>query len=72
MTGRRWSWRAVGRRLAEGMIAVGSYHLGLPAPGLTWRADDELERALWAQLPEVRRLLRSFGTAGSAPGDGRS
>ncbi|WP_187399575.1 hypothetical protein [Micromonospora sp. AP08] len=51
---------------------MGASQLGVPAPGITWRTSEEVERALWAQLPEVRRLLRSFDATGSAPRDGRS
>jgi hypothetical protein len=53
---RRWS-RLAGRLLLDGLIAVGIYASGVIVPYGSYRRQDEIERALWSELHEVRRLL---------------
>jgi hypothetical protein len=57
----KWT-RAAGRLAFDGLIAVGCFAAGVGAPDqLAQYQEHAAERAIWAQLPEVHRLLPLLG-----------
>jgi hypothetical protein len=71
---RRWS-RIAGRLLLDGLIAVGSHSSGVILPYPPYRrGEEDVERVLWSQLGEVRRLLPLLDRSpqdGGGPGSPR-